>query len=136
MSTPPPLPIVTFPDIEAVICGILRTAMPGTTVDVQLPDDLQQQLPFVEVTRQGGSSALRFVLERPAVELQCYGPDKAGAHDTAQMARAALLAAAGTTTGGCTICTVNDLAFTWVPDPASLYLPRYSVTLQLLIRPA
>lgn len=130
------LPIVTFPDIEAVTCAVLRTAMPGATVDVDLPDDLQQHLPFVQVTRQGGGSVLRFVLERPAIELQCYGPDKATAHDTAQLARAVLLAAAGTVTGGCEICTVNDIALTWVPDPASLYLPRYSVTLQLLIRPA
>lgn len=129
------LPIVTFPDIEAVVCGLLRTAMPGTTVDVEVPDDLQQALPFIEVTREGGGSVLQFVLERPAIELQCYGADKASAHDTAQMARAQLVAARGTVQGGCEVCDVKDLAFTWVPDPASLYLPRYSVALQLLIRP-
>ena len=129
-------PVVVFPDIEAVVCGILRGEMPGTTVDVALPDDLQQQLPFVQVTRQGGGSVIQFVSERPGVELQCYGADKAAAHDTAQMARAVLLAARESVQGGALILDVQDLAITWVPDPVNLYLPRYSVALQFLIRPA
>lgn len=138
------LPLVVMPDAVALVIDYLRPLLAGVqaggatvtvTLDTTLPDNLDGVLPFVEVTRLGGGTAIEYVTEHPSLDLACYAADKATAHDVAQLARAYLHTMRGATLPGVRVYDLTDTSLADVPDPTN-YLPRFLLTVALLVRPA
>ncbi|WP_326806645.1 hypothetical protein OHB04_02315 [Streptomyces sp. NBC_01775] len=133
MSTPP---LVVFPDVEAAVTGYLRQQLDiGVTVGTEWPEDLAENLPVVAVSRGGGATYARLVLDEPTLDIDVLATDKAAAHDLAQQVRGHIFAAEGTRLGDVLICRVEDSSLIWLPDPTTAS-PRYVLVMSLRVRPA
>ncbi|MDX3455041.1 hypothetical protein PV396_24390 [Streptomyces sp. ME02-8801-2C] len=135
-----PQPIVTFPDAEETACTLLRAALDGGThIGTEWPDGLLAKLTsgVVSVSRGGGASVQRFVTEDVTLDIDVLAATKAQAHDVAQLVRAHLHAAEGTTVGTAQIYTVTDLSLIWLPyepDAETTLIPRYVLVMQMRLR--
>ncbi|WP_405909547.1 hypothetical protein OG742_37095 [Streptomyces sp. NBC_00828] len=135
-----PLPVVTFPDAELVAVTVLRAALnPGTYVGTEWPEDLLPKLQdgVASVTRGGGGVVQRFVTEDVTLDIDVLAATKGEAHDLAQLARAHLQAAEGTTVDGAQIYTVADVSLIWLPhlpDAETTPIPRYVLVMQMRLR--
>ncbi|MEU4169439.1 hypothetical protein AB0F46_21510 [Streptomyces sp. NPDC026665] len=133
-------PVVVFPDAELVAVTVLRAALAvGTNVGVEWPRNLASALPagVVSVTRGGGAEVQRHVLEDVTLDIDVLAADKGAAHDLAQLVRAHLRAAEGTTVDGSQIYTVADLSLIWLPyapDAETDPIARYVLVMQMRLR--
>jgi hypothetical protein len=133
MSTPP---LVAFPDVEAAVVGRLVEVLDErVTVGTEWPENLAEHLPAVAVSRGGGATYTRFVLDEPTLDFDVLAADKATAHDLVQQVRGLLYAAEGTAMGDVLVCRVQDTSLIWLPDPTT-GLPRYVLVMALRVRPA
>lgn len=136
------MPVVVFPDAEAVVTGYLRDVLdPAVHVGTEWPQQLLDQLAggVVSVSRGGGATRLRLVLDEPTIDIDVLAADKAAAHDIAQLVRGHMVAAEGRTIGGARIYRVDDVSLSWLPwlaDDATAPIPRYVLVMNLRIRPA
>ncbi|MFG2679177.1 hypothetical protein [Streptomyces sp. NPDC048392] len=133
-------PVVVFPDAELVAATILRAALDAaTTVGTEWPDDLLQKVKggVVSVTRGGGAVVQRYVLEDVTLDIDILAADKAQAQDLAQLARAHLQAAQGTTVDGAQLYSAADVSLIWLPyepDAETAPIPRYVLVMQMRLR--
>lgn len=133
-------PVVVFPDAELVAVTILKAGLDaGTVVGTEWPDDLLPKLRagVVSVTRGGGATVQRFVTEDVTLDIDCLAADKGQAHDLAQLVRAHLRAAEGTTVDGAQIYTVADISLIWLPfqaDAETEPIARYVLVMQMRLR--
>lgn len=133
-------PVVVFPDAELVAVTILRAALDtATTVGTEWPDGLLQKAKggIVSVTRGGGAVVQRDVLEDVTLDIDVLAADKGQAHDLAQLVRAHLRAARGTTVDGAQIYSVADVSLIWLPyepDAETVPIPRYVLVMQMRLR--
>lgn len=133
-------PVVVFPDAELVAVTVLRQALaPGTHVGTEWPDGLLGKLAagVVSVTRGGGATVQRFVTEDVTLDIDVLAAGKGQAHDLAQLVRAHLRAAEGTTVDGAQIYTVADISLIWLPyepDAETDPVPRYVLVMQMRLR--
>lgn len=131
MSTP----LVVFPDVEAAVTGYLRQQLDlGVTVGTEWPEDLAQHLPVVAVSRGGGATYTRLVLDEPTLDIDVLAANKAAAHDLAQQVRGHIFAAEGRALGDALVARVEDTSLIWLPDPTTA-LPRYVLVMSLRVRP-
>ncbi|GGM04735.1 hypothetical protein GCM10010099_21070 [Streptomyces cinereus] len=137
-----PLPVVVFPDAEQVAVALLRAGLAaGTSVGTEWPANLADKLPagVVSVARGGGAVELKFVTEDVTLDIDVLAATKKAAHDLAQLTRAHLHAAEGTTVAGARIYGVSDISLIWLPhqpSPETDPIPRYVLVMQARIRPA
>ena len=135
-----PQPVVVFPDAELVAVTVLRTALEaGVTVGTEWPEDLAAAVTtgVVSVTRVGGATVQRFVTEDVTLDIDVLAAEKGQAHDLAQLARAYLRAAEGTTVDGAQIYSVADISLPWLPyqpDAETAPIPRYVLVMQMRLR--
>jgi len=126
------------PDIELIIVTHMRAdpALSAATIGTNLPDNLDDVLPFLGVFRVGGTALHpQGWLDRPRLQVDCYAATKQTARDTAAEALASILRAAETThTGGVISDAVNDLGLLYQPDPDK-GTPRYLFGVALTIHP-
>ncbi|MET9550535.1 hypothetical protein ABZY36_35320 [Streptomyces sp. NPDC006627] len=139
MSSPPPA--ITFPDAEQVAIAALRPHLPGAYLGTEWPAKLAEKLPggVVSVTRGGGAWVQKFVTEDVTFDIDVLAATKKTAQDLAQLVRAHLHAAEGTTAGGARIYGVTDTSLIWLPHHPSVEtepIPRYVLVMQARIRPA
>lgn len=133
-------PVVVFPDAELVAVTVLRAALtPGTHVGTEWPDDLIAALAdgVVSVSRGGGATVQRHVTEDVTLDIDNLAATKGEAHDLAQLVRAHLCAAEGTTVDGAQLYTVRDVSLIWLPDrpdPETDPIPRYVLVMQMRLR--
>lgn len=95
MPTPdgsPPIDAGWFPDVEQVVGEALRVAvgLPAGHVDSETPDDLEAQLPFLQVVRYGGPDD--GVTDSAAVDVDWFAETRAEALDLARRGHQILLA--------------------------------------------
>ena len=79
MTTPVPAPAL-FPDIEAVLVPWLQAQLLAVysvqaRVCTETPQNLADILPVVAVSRTAGGDLLH-LLDRPVVDIDCFGPDR------------------------------------------------------------
>jgi hypothetical protein len=135
-----PLPVVVFPDAEFVAVKVLRAALDaGTTIGTEWPPDWLEKVKagVVSVTRGGGAEVQRFVTEDVTLDVDVLHATKEQAHDLAQLVRAHLRAAEGTTVDGAQIYTVADISLIWLPyqpDAETTPIPRYVLVMQMRLR--
>jgi hypothetical protein len=130
-----PLPVVVFPDVEALAITFLAGRLPDAHVTSEWPEDIAERLPVVAVSRLGGGTVLRFVLQDGTIDIDCIAATKAEAHDLAQLALAHLQTMPSAPALNAIVYTVTDDALVWAPDPVT-ELPRYVLTCTLTFRPA
>lgn len=137
-----PAPIV-LPDDEALVCKWLhgRSELAGVTVADRLPDAYDGTQLVVTVTRIGGGmdpAAGGQWLDRPRLDIDCHGPDKAAAKDLAQTVRALLAVARHEdhAASGAVWCdTQENVGPQWLPDPDYPQAGRYLLQMSILIHP-
>ncbi|MFI1723941.1 hypothetical protein [Streptomyces sp. NPDC020489] len=136
MSTPS----FVFPDAELVGVTVLRTALEaGVTVGTEWPPGLEDAVKagVVSVTRGGGGTVQRGVIEDVTLDIDVLAADKGQAHDLVQLVRAHLTAARGTTVDGTQIYSAEDVSLIWLPfqpDAETDPIPRYVLVMQLRLR--
>lgn len=135
-----PAPILPVDD-EALVCGWLadRTELAGVTVADRLPEDYDGSQLVVTVTRIGGAMDLGGGgqwLDRPRLDIDCHGADKAAAKDLSAKVRAALAVARWADHDGAVWSDYReDVGPQWLPDPDYPAAGRYLLQASLLIHP-
>lgn len=130
-----PLPVIVFPDAEALVLDFLAGRLPDVRVTSEWPEDLAERLPLVAVSRLDGRTELRFVLQDATLDVDVLASTKSAAQDLAQLTLAHLLTMPSASIPGATVYSVTDDALVWVPDPVT-EIPRYVLTCTVRYRPA
>lgn len=90
---------------------------------------------WIEVSRQGGNVE-RYVVDKPRIDINVYGPTRTKAHDLAQAAQAAVLNARGTYRGnGCVLSDARVETGIFRGNDSINEAPRYVFALRLTITP-
>jgi hypothetical protein len=90
---------------------------------------------WIEVTRQGGNLT-RYVIDKPRIDINVYGPNRITAHDLAQAAQAAVLNARGTYRGnGCFLSDARVETGIFRGNDLLNESPRYVFSLRLTTTP-
>jgi hypothetical protein len=133
VNTPP---VVLFPDAEAaIVTHLLGVLDSGVRVGTDWPENLAEHLPVVAVTRGGGATHLRLVLDEPTLDIDVLAETKAQAHDLVQTVRGELFATEGTVMSGTlSVSRVQDTSLIWLPDPTT-GIPRYVLVMSMRVRP-
>ncbi|GAA2108207.1 hypothetical protein [Streptomyces synnematoformans] len=129
-------PIDLWPDVEVELVALLGAALTGTRLCTELPADLLDVLPVLQVQRVPGGGDDGFRLDRALVDADAYAATRAGASQLARTARAVLLGLPGTTTTAAVFGRVRTVAApAWRPyeNPG---LRRMGTTYELLFHPA
>ncbi|MFC7906475.1 hypothetical protein [Streptomyces nigra] len=135
-------PVTTFPDAELLAVTVLRSGLgDGTHVGTEWPESLLAKLSdgVVSVTRGGGATVQRFVTEDVTLDVDILAANQGQAHDLAQLVRAHLCAAEGTTVSGAQIYSVRDVSLIWLPHQPGAEtspIPRYVLVMQMRLRAA
>lgn len=130
------VPLVVFPDVEEAVTGYLPSVLdPLVGVGTRWPQELTKSLPFVGVSRSGGATYLRLVLDEPTLDFDVLADSQPAAQDLAQQVRAHMHAADGLTLGAARISRVRDTSLIWLPDPVT-GTPRYVLVMSMRVRPA
>ncbi|MET9729687.1 hypothetical protein ABZZ79_03170 [Streptomyces sp. NPDC006458] len=133
-------PVYVFPDAEKAAVTVLRAALDtGVTVGTEWPASLPERLGggVVSVSRGGGATVQRNVIEDVTLDIDVLAADKGAAQDLAQLVRAHLHAARGNTVEDAKIYAVADLSLIWLPhepDPETAPIPRYVLVMQMRLR--
>lgn len=122
-------PTVYFADATS-LCRTVLTEL-GVPVSHRIPPARPQR--FVTVTRTGGPR-MNLVADNAQVTVDSWAESDDIAHDLAQLARARLVAAAGTVVDGVTIVRVQEISGPgWLPDDLSGQ-PRYRQSFSVATR--
>lgn len=133
------LPVVVFPDAEALVVGYLADRLgPTVHVGTELPEDITQVVQeldgVVVVSLLDTADVLSFVLEDPAIEIGVLADGKAAAHDLGKLVAAHMKAMPGVYPGA-VVYRVTGAGFSWEPDEVT-NLPQYVLAFELRVRPA
>jgi hypothetical protein len=82
-----------LPDSEAALIGWLsaQSALSGVTVCSSLPISYDGSQAVVRIDRIGGAADYLMRIDRPRLDVDCYGPSKASAWDLTALVRRLLL---------------------------------------------
>lgn len=122
----------TLPDVEAVLAGWLTAQFPELRTCTELPADLRDSVPLLQVRRVTGAVSHRNQ-DSAIVDLNAYGGDDATASQLALQAEALLLDSRNITTGGAVLRNTDSVVRPrWLPyaDTAvRLYAATYTIRL-------
>jgi hypothetical protein len=126
---------VRSPDVEAMLTGWLRTELAGPKVVTDLPGNLEDVLPVVQVIRIGGGRVNRFLI-RPRIDVDCFAATREQAADLANQVEHLLAAVLRgvAVTGGVFGDVDIEAGASWRPDP-NPRTRRYGVTASITVRP-
>ncbi|MER5886802.1 hypothetical protein ABT160_23510 [Streptomyces sp. NPDC001941] len=127
------LPVVIFPDVEALTLSHLRTVLPEFAGGVELPSDWTptKGRVFVTVERNGGVTKWP-VLDQAVLALYAYGADRAEALDRLSEVIGHIFAMPGAARGVARTYTIAGIQFT--PDPLT-DAPRWYASVGVAVRP-
>lgn len=139
-----PAPIL-LPDDEALVCGWLTARAEilatGAAVADRLPGDYDGSQPVITVARIGGAmdpASGGQWLDRPRLDLSCWGKSKADAKDLARTVRALMAVARlddHSAAGAVWSDTSEDVGPQWIPSDKYPESGRYLLQYSLLIHP-
>jgi hypothetical protein len=125
---------VPYPDVERLLVTYLGGAL-GVRVVTDLPSNLQQILPLVQVGRLGGADDV-IGLDRASVDVDVYAAGRAASVALAERCREALrMDLPGQTLGVVTVAAVRTtLGPTWRPYDDTTNVRRFGATYQITTR--
>lgn len=96
----------TFPDVEATLVTFLAGQFPAARVCTELPANMLDVLPVVQVERvSGGDDTFR--VDSPVVDVSAYAATRGDAASVAESVRAALLSVLGVQVPGTVVTGVR-----------------------------
>ena len=123
---------ITLPDVEKVLVGWLTGQLTQIRSCTDLPDDLADAVPLLQVRRATGAVSHRNQ-DQAFIDLNAYGADDAAASQLAIQAETLLLGTRNATTGGAVIRNVASVVRPrWLPyadTNVRLYAASYSLRL-------
>lgn len=131
-----------LPDPEALVIGWLAGRLPTVRVLADLPADLEDTLPVVQITGLPGTATnrgwngQRWITGRPRFDIDAYAATRAAASDLCRDVEALLAELPGATVGG---AVVADITQELGPDRRPDFNPRvsrYGATYELVMRRA
>lgn len=128
---------VVFPDAAATLIGYLRDQLEALDDDTPVGQKTPNPRPpqFVTIHRTGGPRR-SIVSDAPLLTIEAWAATDEEAHDLAQLARALLHTARGTSIEGVAIYRITEAGGPVnLPDPES-HQSRYTFTLEVLLRGA
>lgn len=134
-----PEPLLVFADVERFLVDRLRgrAELSGVLVDTVPPPGFDGTRRAVLVSRVGGAWVDDLHLDQALAEFEVFGPDKAAAHATALVARAAVIALRGVSyPGGLVTDVVEEDGPRWLPDYRHPTGNRYVSVLRVVLRTA
>lgn len=126
-----------FPDVDALMIDYLSNYFDGQGISfgVELPDDLDQRLPFVLISRLSGGPRILEVLDDAREDIEVRASTREVAHDTIQAVLAALTVMWRETFPSAIIYRTDlESSPGWVPDPITRQ-PRFIATVSVRNRP-
>ncbi|MFD7584195.1 hypothetical protein ACFV84_01980 [Kitasatospora sp. NPDC059811] len=127
-------PVVVMPDAVAVVVSYLRAALAARSKAVPVVSRIPTNRPpaFVRVERIGGLKATP-VSDRARLDVHCWAPSEADAHDLAAVSRALLDDLPGVR-DGVTVYQVNEVSGPmWLPDDLTS-TPRFAFAVEAHMR--
>ncbi|WAL73110.1 hypothetical protein OU787_17315 [Kitasatospora sp. YST-16] len=127
-------PVIVMPDAVAVVTSYLRSALASRGSAVPVVSRVPPTRPpsFVRVERVGGLRATP-VTDRARLDVQCWAPTEAAAHDLAALARALLDDLPGVR-DGVTVYRVSEASSPmWLPDELTS-TPRFAFAVEADMR--
>lgn len=124
-------------DATAVAVNILRSELSARSDDAKVGSRIPNPRPArLVVVRRTGGARLNLVADDPELTFETWDTTEAAAHDLAQLCRALIWSARGTSQAGVAIYRVAELGgVVPLPDPLS-DSPRCTFTLQVAMRGA
>lgn len=126
-----------FPDVDALILTYLKEYFEDEDwfFDVKLPDDLDQKLPFVRVSRLPGGIRTLGIFDDSREDLEVRATTREESHDVMQRVLGALDVMWKVPHTGAIIYRADlEAAPGWVPDPVTRQ-PRWIATVSIRNRP-
>ncbi|WP_433224470.1 hypothetical protein [Microtetraspora malaysiensis] len=123
--------MVEFPDVEEAVTGFLRERMPGVGFGTTTRGDYDAPTPFVLVHRIGGYMSWP-ALDYATVDVECWGPSREAAHDTAQRVNALMMGTRLRASPFARVSVTSGLMF--LPDDVT-GISRWLMTFQVAVRP-
>lgn len=125
-------------DAEAAVISILRSdssvaAFSPTRISSDAVGYQKGNL-WVQVTRQGGNIQ-SYVVDKPRIDINVYGPDRTTAHDLAQVVQSVLLNSRGYRGNGISISDVRVETGIFRTNDLLTDSPRYIFALRLTVTP-
>lgn len=130
-------PVDLFPDAEAVVGTVLRSA--GYRAYSSIPNS--PTYPLAVVQRVGGVPITRHRLDAAEIQIDVWAETKSAARLLAAQARKAIHEAEATTvavsSGDAFVTGVDDvMGAQWLPDPSNIPLNRYTFTVRVYLHAA
>lgn len=125
---------VPYPDVERLLVTYLGGEL-GVRVVTDLPSNLQQVLPVVQVGRFGGADDVR-TIDNGSVDIDVYAAGRGASVALAERCRAALrFDLPGRVIGGVTVSRVRTtLGPAWRPYDDTTNVRRFGATYQITTR--
>jgi hypothetical protein len=124
-----------FPDVDALLIGYLKDALPNYNYGVELPADLDQKLPFVLVARLPGGPRSYGVFDDAREDLEVRATTREESHDVMQEVLAQLDTVYKATFPNAILYGATiESSPGYFPDPITRQ-PRWIATLSVRNRP-
>lgn len=137
--------LIVLPDDELLVCGWLagrpEIVATGAVVGDRLPEGYDGSQPAVTVSRIGGATDRAGGgqwLDRPRLDVTCWGKDKAAAKDLSAQVRALMAVARfddHSAAGAVWSDTSEDVGPQWIPSTQYPESGRYLLQYSILIHP-
>jgi hypothetical protein len=99
--------VAVFADVEALLVTYL-TAIPGVQgVSVELPNNVLQRLPFIQVNRVSGGD--NYITDSATVDIDCFHSTRAKSGAVARTVHAAMMRLRHTAVGGVLVDSVETI---------------------------
>ena len=129
---------VEFGNLEVILRAWATPLFTGTRIVSELPGDLTDTLPVLQIVRGGGDDPRTFMAtDRAVIDVDAWAVTRTAASDLAELARRHLRRdLPNTTVDGFTFTWVTtQVAPRWQPDP-NPKLRRYTSTYEVGLHPA
>jgi hypothetical protein len=119
-----------YADAEAVVVAYLTASVPGLAgVSVELPNDVNSNVPFVQVTRVGGSDD--YVTDSAIIDLDVFGLTRVQASDASRLVHNAMMRLRHTAVNGVLIDLVETqtgpMWVNWGDENLERYVMSYRI---------
>lgn len=112
-----------YADVEALLVAYLA---PLGTISVELPNNAQDEMPFIQVTRIGGQDD--YITDVATVDLDCFGTTRKQAKDTVRAVQALMMQLRHTRVNGVLVDQVETISGPIWIDFQDEHLKRYVIT--------
>jgi len=130
-------PVRAMPDSKALVINALIAALPGVTVKGKTgdPEEFEDTLPLVVVTRVGGTMYRRKCLDNPWLDIDVYSLSDTQTFDTMIAVQSHIEALRNTSHPEGVVTATNELSGPAERPETNPAISRMGMTASLIVRP-